>query len=106
MARALKVYLITAHRVAGLTLDQQQHVAQARYAVAATSRAAALRAYDAVRLHVTAGDFRDYGNETNDTARYPDLVAAADVVHYRELNKHDARYRPVPGQDARTGGQQ
>lgn len=94
MPRELKSYTITAHVVRGV----DSNASQVRYGVAAASRAAALRAFDAVRLTFGVAFFKDYGSEQDLRGWTEPLGQAPDVVHYQSLDTRSNREPWTPVQ--------
>jgi hypothetical protein len=97
MPRKPQVYQVIASKLAGLELNQPEHVSQCQYAVAAPSRAGAVRALNAVGLNVSDSFMRDYGYPAQDVR--PDTQTVADQpgeVFYRELDRNNA-WRRVRG---------
>jgi hypothetical protein len=96
MSRSPQIYTITASLLNGLDLDQPSHVAQCRYAVAVTSRAAAVRALNAIGLHLNDSFMRDYGYPPQDPR--PDTQVVANrpgEVFFQEMNHASKGWRPV-----------
>lgn len=96
MPRKIQVYTVIAHKLSGLDLDQPDHVAQCQYAVAATSRAAVVRALNAAGLNVNDSFLRDYGYPPQDPRPQTQPVAdRPDVVFYAELDRPGVNWRAV-----------
>lgn len=91
----LKAYVITAHIVRGV--DHKSNSNQVTYGVAAPSRAAALRLFDAIGLGVTVGFFKDYGQEWKDPERpnTKDLLEKPGAVHWRSLDGRRDDWTPI-----------
>lgn len=91
----LKAFAFIDGKLPGLDFDQADTARQCRYAVAASSRAAAVRALNAAGLRVTDGFLRSYASHGNVAGAYAGLAESPEVVFYQELNKQGSAWRPV-----------
>lgn len=93
----LKTYVITAHIVRAVRdSGHESNSNQATYGVAAPSRAAALRLFDTIKLNITNGFFKDYGQEWS--TAHPNtaaLLAKPGVVHWRPLDGVREDWTPI-----------
>lgn len=92
---ALKAYVITAHVTRHVRHKSNSN--QVTYGVAAPSRAAALRLFDAIGLPVTVGFFKDYGREWKDPSRANTkaLLDKPGTVHWHPLDYNRDEWTPI-----------
>lgn len=89
---ALKSYTVTAHLVRGVSATGSQ----VKYGVAASSRAAAQRAFAAVNLDFGVSFFKDYVSVQDLRGWTEPLGDAPEVVHYQPLDSRGGEtWKPV-----------
>lgn len=91
----LKAYAFVDGKRPGLTFAPADTARQCRYAVAAPSRAAALRALTTAGLKVTDGFLRSYASTGHVAGAYADLADSPEVVFYQGLDERGVAWRPV-----------